>query len=71
VRRLGRPVAPKCCDQVVAGYNLTLVEQEKGEERAVLLARRRQIDPIGVYFEPAEQPKLHLVSIVAPSWVLA
>ena len=34
-------------------------------ERTVLLARRRQIDPIGFHFEPAKQPELHLVPIVA------
>jgi hypothetical protein len=67
VRSLRRPVAPERFDQVVGGDDVALTEQKESEEHTVLLARRRQIDPIGFHLEPAEQPELHLVPIVAPS----
>jgi hypothetical protein len=67
VRGLRRPVAPERLDEVVGCDDLALTEQEESKEHTVLLARRGQIDPIGFHFEPAKQPKLHLVPIVAPS----
>jgi hypothetical protein len=54
-----RPLAPEPVDQFVGGDNLPDAQQEQGQERALLRARRRQHDSGGLDLEHAQQPELH------------
>jgi hypothetical protein len=67
LRSFGRAFPPQCFDAIVSGDDLVWVKQQQSEKRSVLPPRRGQIDAIGLYLEPAKQPKFHFVPIVSRS----
>ena len=60
-----RPSVPEPFHELVRGDGAVRMKQQKGKERAALRAGGRDVDPVRSRLEPAEQPEVHLVLIVA------
>ena len=60
-----RPSVPEPFHELVRGDGSVRVKQQKGKERPALRAGGRDVDPVRSRLEPAEQPEVHLVLIVA------
>jgi hypothetical protein len=65
-RRLRRPFPPEGIDELVTSDDLVRSQHEERKERALLRTCRRELLFVRDDLERPEDPKLHLVSIVAP-----